>query len=90
MNRSLSNVILGGYKATTTTTTTGPAAEQLPHTEVDVAGAVDALVNANEVVIVPGYGLAVAGAQYAIADLAKTLKSKGVNVRFAIHPVWCC
>ena len=84
MNRSLTNVILGGYK---TAVSAGPAAVHGEHTEVDVAGAVDALTSASEVVIVPGYGLAVAGAQYAIADLVKTLKSKGVNVRFAIHPV---
>ena len=45
------------------------------------------LVNSKNVVIVPGYGMAVAQAQYAIAELTKLLRSKGVNVRFAIHPV---
>ena len=45
------------------------------------------LVNSKNVVIVPGYGMAVAQAQYAIAELTKKLKENGVNVRFAIHPV---
>lgn len=45
------------------------------------------LVNSKNVIIVPGYGMAVAQAQYAIAEMTKTLKENGVNVRFAIHPV---
>lgn len=45
------------------------------------------LVNSKEVIIVPGYGMAVAHAQYAIADLTQKLRENGVNVRFAIHPV---
>lgn len=53
------------------------------HTEVDAAGVVEALTSARNVIIVPGYGLAVAGAQYAIADLVKTLRSKGVDVKYA-------
>jgi NAD(P) transhydrogenase len=84
MNRSLANVILGGYGTTTSTAAKG---EKLQHAEVDVAGAVDSLTTARSVIIVPGYGLAVANAQYAIADLVKTLTSKGVTVRFGIHPV---
>jgi NAD(P) transhydrogenase len=44
-------------------------------------------VNAKSIVIVPGYGLAVAKAQYAVADMVKNLRSQGINVRFAIHPV---
>jgi NAD/NADP transhydrogenase beta subunit len=51
------------------------------------AGAAEALTMAKNVVIVPGYGLAVANAQYAIADLCAMLKKEGVNVRFGIHPV---
>lgn len=57
------------------------------HTETDVASTTEALTLARKVVIVPGYGLAVAGAQYAIADLVKTLVKEGVDVKFAIHPV---
>lgn len=45
------------------------------------------LVNSKSVVIVPGYGMAVAQAQYAIAEMVKTLKENGVKIRFAIHPV---
>jgi NAD/NADP transhydrogenase beta subunit len=47
----------------------------------------DALMEAKNVIITPGYGLAVAQAQFAIADIAKTLKAMGKNVRFGIHPV---
>ncbi|GAB4817580.1 hypothetical protein N2152v2_004626 [Parachlorella kessleri] len=86
MNRSLANVILGGY-GTTAPVASASTGEKLVHQETDVAGAVDALTTAREVVIVPGYGLAVANAQYAIADLVKSLRAKGINVRFGIHPV---
>lgn len=83
MNRSLANVILGGYG------TSGGAAMKVEgtHQETDIASAVESLTMAKNVIIVPGYGLAVASAQYAIADLVKTLRSKGVDVRFGIHPV---
>lgn len=47
----------------------------------------DWLTNARSVIIVPGYGLAVAKAQYAIADITRMLRAKGINVRFGIHPV---
>ncbi|KAL6776704.1 hypothetical protein ACKKBF_B30620 [Auxenochlorella protothecoides x Auxenochlorella symbiontica] len=84
MNRSLANVILGGYA----TAAAGPAAEVGgTHAEVDAHGAAEALTSARSVLIVPGYGLAVAGAQYAIADLVKRLRSKNVAVKFGIHPV---
>lgn len=83
MNRSLANVILGGYGMSVS------KAKEMEgtHTETDVAGTVDALTQAQKVVIVPGYGLAVAAAQYDIAELVKTLRAKGVNVKFGIHPV---
>jgi NAD(P) transhydrogenase len=127
MNRSLANVILGGYG----TTATGPAAKiEGTHTEIDVPAAVEAITQggwvgaagrrpnslpsaallpptkactahgeqthrpslhthtpmradpaAKKVLIVPGYGLAVANAQYAIADLVKGLKKKGIQVK---------
>jgi len=82
MNRSLANVILGGYGTSVKASTI-----QGTHQEIDVPGAVEALTSANSVIIVPGYGLAVANAQYAISDIVRTLKSKGINVRFGIHPV---
>ncbi|KAK9824598.1 hypothetical protein WJX72_011597 [[Myrmecia] bisecta] len=83
MNRSLANVILGGYG----TSTQSAMKVEGTHTETDAATVVDSLTSARTVVIVPGYGLAVAGAQYAIADLVKTLRAKGITVKFAIHPV---
>lgn len=82
MNRSLANVILGGYG------TSAKAAKVVgTHQETDVNSAVESLTQAENVIIVPGYGLAVANAQYAISDLVRTLREKGVNVRFGIHPV---
>ncbi|PRW58593.1 NAD(P) mitochondrial isoform A [Chlorella sorokiniana] len=84
MNRSLANVILGGYG----TTATGPAAKvEGTHTEIDVLGAAEAITQAKKVLIVPGYGLAVANAQYAVADLVNGLRKKGIAVKFGIHPV---
>ncbi len=81
MNRSLANVILGGYSITAKEV--AEKGEALSHQETDISGAVDAITNARSVIIVPGYGLAVASAQYAIADLVKTLTSKDIKVRSA-------
>lgn len=57
------------------------------HTEINADSAIEMITGARDVIIVPGYGLAVAKAQYAIADMVRTLKEKGINVRFGIHPV---
>ena len=57
------------------------------HTEINADGAVEMLTGSKNVIITPGYGLAVAKAQYAIADMVKELKERGLNVRFGIHPV---
>ncbi|XP_033105685.1 NAD(P) transhydrogenase, mitochondrial-like [Anneissia japonica] len=86
MNRSLPNVILGGY-GTSSTGTGKPMEITGTHTEVDVAGAVDMINDAQRIIIVPGYGLCVAKAQYPIADMVSHLKSLGKEVRFGIHPV---
>jgi NAD(P) transhydrogenase len=84
MNRSLTNVLFGGWGESPK----GPQAEIVGEaTEIGLEGTAEALVNAKEVVIVPGYGMAVAKAQYAIADIVNKLKANGTNVRFAIHPV---
>ena len=84
MNRSLSNVIFGTW-------TDGSAKKKeiqhREHVEASVDQVGELLVNSKSVIIVPGYGMAVAQAQYAIAEMTKTLKENGVNVRFAIHPV---
>merc|ERR1719266_530102 len=84
MNRSLTNVLFGGWGETAK----GPQAEIVGEaTEISLEGTAEALVNAKEVVIVPGYGMAVAKAQYAIKDIMDKLNANGTRVRFAIHPV---
>jgi len=86
MNRSLPNVILGGY-GTSSTGTGKPMEITGTHTECNVEQAVEMLTSAKNVIVVPGYGLCAARAQYPIAEMAKVLKKNGVNVRFGIHPV---
>lgn len=86
MNRSLTNVLFGGIGAS-------PGGFEVERqmvgeiTKASVEEAVEALVNASTVVITPGYGLAVAKAQFEIAEIAKLLKKRGVQVRFGVHPV---
>ncbi|MCQ0091724.1 NAD(P)(+) transhydrogenase (Re/Si-specific) subunit beta [Roseovarius sp. M141] len=83
MNRSFVSVILGGFG-----NTTGPAMEvEGQQVAIDADGVAAALNDADSVVIVPGYGMAVAQAQGAVSDLVTKLRAKGKNVRFAIHPV---
>jgi len=84
MNRSFISVIFGGYGIEAPSDT---EEETGVHTEIDSAATAELLVAAKTVVITPGYGMAVAQAQYPVAELAKRLKEKGVNVRFGIHPV---
>jgi NAD(P) transhydrogenase subunit beta len=83
MNRSFISVILGGFGATT-----GPvmaiAGEQIA---IDADGVATALEEADSIVIVPGYGMAVAQAQQSVSELTRRLRAKGKDVRFAIHPV---
>ncbi|RAL11239.1 putative nicotinamide nucleotide transhydrogenase [Aspergillus homomorphus CBS 101889] len=82
MNRSLPNVLFGGIAAP-------QQAKKIEGqvTQVTVDDTVEALSNAESVIIVVGYGMAVAKAQYALAEIVHMLRSKGVTVRFAIHPV---
>lgn len=86
MNRSLGNVILGGYG---TTSTAGGKAMEITgvHSEVNVDSCTEMIRNARSIIITPGYGLCVAKAQYPIAEMVAILKSKGKRVRFGIHPV---
>merc|ERR1712038_901388 len=86
MNRSLPNVILGGF-GTSGTGTGKPMEITGEHTEWNVDDTVNAMVNSKNIIIVPGYGLAVAKGQYPVAELVNILKKKGKNVRFGIHPV---
>lgn len=86
MNRNITSVLLGGFG--TSSTGSGEAMKITgEHREIDVAGVVELLTDAKKVIIVPGYGLAVAKAQYAIADLVKNLRKHGTSVKFGIHPV---
>jgi NAD(P) transhydrogenase subunit beta len=83
MNRSFVSVILGGFG-----NTTGPAMEvEGEQIAIDADGVANALNEAASVVIVPGYGMAVAQAQQAVSELTRKLRAQGKNVRFAIHPV---
>jgi NAD(P) transhydrogenase subunit beta len=84
MNRSFISVIAGGFGIAAPSA----ADEELgEYRETDAASVAELLRNATSVVITPGYGMAVAQAQYPVADLAARLRDKGVNVRFGIHPV---
>jgi NAD(P) transhydrogenase len=84
MNRSLYNVIFGKWTAAAVTT---GKKEKGIHTETSVDAVGEMIVNSKNIIIVPGYGLAVGKAQYPIAELTKILKEQDVNIRFAIHPV---
>merc|ERR1711894_575354 len=86
MNRSLPNVILGGF-GTSATGGGKPMEITGTHTEWKVDETVQAMVDARNIIIVPGYGLAVAKGQYPVAELVSILRKKGKNVRFGIHPV---
>ena len=88
MNRSLANVLFGGIGSTSTTENENQ--DEIYEGKVKATSADEIallLDNATKVMILPGYGMAVAQAQHSIHDLAESLKSKGVEVKFAIHPV---
>ena len=86
MNRSLPNVILGGY-GTSSTAGGKPMEITGTHTEINVDDTISLVKDAKNIIIVPGYGLCVAKAQYPIAEMVDILRKKGKNVRFGIHPV---
>jgi len=89
MNRSLANVVLGGFGSVAGAVADDgePGGEMLVHTETDIEGAVTSLLASEKVAIVPGYGLAVAQAQGAVAEIATYLTNKGKDVQFGVHPV---
>lgn len=87
MNRSFFNVILGGFGAEADAGGPAGSKEQRPVKSGSADDASFLLTNADSVIIVPGYGLAVARAQHALMELAEKLTHRGVTVKFAIHPV---
>jgi NAD(P) transhydrogenase subunit beta len=84
MNRSFISVIAGGFGIEA-----GPAEDKDygDHREITPEGVAELLAAADSVIITPGYGMAVAQAQYGVAELTRKLRDRGVNVRFGIHPV---
>ncbi len=87
MNRSLFNVLLGGFGGDAPAAAAGGQKKDRPVTTGAAEDAAFMLQNARSVVIVPGYGLAVARAQHALKEMVEALTHAGVSVRFAIHPV---
>jgi len=85
MNRSFFNVILGGFGGETSAAATGSEQKTVKSGSPDDAAFI--MSNAETVIIVPGYGLAVARAQHAVKEMAEKLREKGVTVKYAIHPV---
>merc|ERR1719387_234827 len=84
MNRDIMNVIFGGINVAPKKE---GAAEVLEHTETNTEGAAAALAESKKVMIVPGYGMAVARCQNSVASIATMLRNKGIEVLFGIHPV---
>ncbi|MEW2613913.1 Re/Si-specific NAD(P)(+) transhydrogenase subunit beta [Streptomyces sp. NPDC047880] len=84
MNRSFISVIAGGFGTPAAAADEG---EQGEHREISAEETAELLGNATSVIITPGYGMAVAQAQYPVAELARKLRDRGVEVRFGIHPV---
>ena len=84
MNRSFLSVIAGGFGIVASG---GPETDYGDHRETSAVEVADLLREASSVVITPGYGMAVAQAQYPVADLTAKLRARGVDVRFGIHPV---
>ena len=87
MNRSFFNVILGGFGATDQSSGLKNDKEQRPVKSGNADDAAFLMKNASSVIIVPGYGMAVAQAQHALREMVDTLKKNGIKVSYAIHPV---
>ncbi len=87
MNRSFFNVILGGWGATDQTSTSSSKEQKKPVKNGNADDAAFLMKNASSVIIVPGYGMAVAQAQHALREMVDALKKNGVKVSYAIHPV---
>jgi H+-translocating NAD(P) transhydrogenase subunit beta len=87
MNRSIFNVLLGGWGAETGGAAAGPDGVERSLRSGNADDAAFLMKNASKVIVVPGYGMAVAQAQHAVREVADELKHEGVEVKYAIHPV---
>jgi len=87
MNRNFISVIAGGFGTTSTSAASAAAAPAGDVKSISAAETADLLSESKSVIIVPGYGMAVAQAQHAVFEMTKILRDRGVNVRFGIHPV---
>ncbi len=87
MNRSFISVILGGFGSEDGAVVEAGAKEQRPVKQGSAEDAAFIMKNASSVIIVPGYGMAVAQAQHALREMSDTLKAEGVKISYAIHPV---
>jgi NAD(P) transhydrogenase subunit beta len=87
MNRKFIAVIAGGFGTSGGTTVAGPEEEAGEIIAIEAAEAAELLLDAKEVMIIPGYGMAVAQAQHAVHEITRKLREKDINVRFGIHPV---
>ena len=87
MNRSFVSVMLGGFGTDSGTASSGAAAPAGEVHSIESPAAAELLSNARKIIIIPGYGLAVAQAQHSLAEVVKILREKNVDVKFAIHPV---
>ena len=87
MNRKFIAVIAGGFGTSGGQTAEGPEGEEGEIISVEGAEVAELLLDANEVMIIPGYGMAVAQAQHTVNDITRKLRDKKINVRFGIHPV---
>jgi NAD(P) transhydrogenase subunit beta len=87
MNRSFVNVMLGGFGTESGSASSSAQAPQGEVHSIDAQGTADLLAQSKKVIIVPGYGLAVAQAQHSLAEVVKILRERNTEVRFAIHPV---
>ncbi len=87
MNRSIPNIVAGGFGGGGAASGGGDDGEEKPHRLTDATSVAMALTQADSVVVAPGYGLAVAQAQHTVRELADELEKRGVEINYAIHPV---
>lgn len=87
MNRSIINVIFSGFNESATNNNGAEKSEDRPIKQANAEDAAFMLKSCESVIIVPGYGMAVAGAQHAVAEMCENLEKEGISVKFAIHPV---